>query len=438
MRRLVPLFTLLLGVSVYGAEDVRSKLRIEGTSGPLPGPVNVLKLPDSAITVNGDGSLTLNVIGSGSAASLTSTNTWDAPQTWEAPATFTDDDFSVNSPALVANGGLLGLGTANPLTALHVYSGVTHTTVTIETAPGEIGDASLLIRSGARARIVLDGDNDGNSNEVDIQFRRGNQTRGVIGWADVNGGATGGISFNSTAGGNITSPEIHMQGARFGIGTTNLTGNGGINLAVVGAGAIGTNYSDLSQGAVSSADGLAVEGNLGVGVRVPTSKLQVAGHGLFKSDTSTVTYKAGGIIKTFSTTQPTVGTSEEILYTYTLPANTLDTDGQCIHIVAIATTAANANNKTIQLNFGSDGVAIMSALAENGGGFWVEARIWRVSANTVKTFGYIASTNSGQRGLRIFTRTVTLSGAIVITLRGTTPTSAGDLTAEYMQIDLEN
>lgn len=55
----------------------------------------------------------------------------------------------------------------------------------------------------------------------------------------------------------------------------------------------------------------------------------------------------GGSLSTTSYT--TVGTAEEVAYSFSLPANTLDINGRSLRIVAWGSTAANGNNKQMKL-----------------------------------------------------------------------------------------
>ncbi|WP_020471473.1 hypothetical protein [Zavarzinella formosa] len=47
-------------------------------------------------------------------------------------------------------------------------------------------------------------------------------------------------------------------------------------------------------------------------------------------------------------------TTDDVLFSYTLPASALNTTGQAIEVTCFGGTAANGNNKTIKLWFGSE------------------------------------------------------------------------------------
>lgn len=73
---------------------------------------------------------------------------------------------------------------------------------------------------------------------------------------------------------------------------------------------------------------------------------------------------------------------EETLKTYTLPGGTLDTNGDVLMIVAAFTTAANANAKTIKLNFGATTCLTTGAIATNNHEYILRATITRITNTT--------------------------------------------------------
>ncbi|MGA1047382.1 MAG: hypothetical protein ACO3UU_05190 [Minisyncoccia bacterium] len=89
-------------------------------------------------------------------------------------------------------------------------------------------------------------------------------------------------------------------------------------------------------------------------------------------------------LKSDTTQTGNVGTGEDNLIAYSLPANTLDTDGDFIEITAFGTMAVNANNKTLKLYFGSTVIYNSGASAVNGASWNLNATIVRTSATTQK------------------------------------------------------
>jgi len=133
-----------------------------------------------------------------------------------------------------------------------------------------------------------------------------------------------------------------------------------------------------------------------------------------------------GILYTIKAIVPTgTGTSAQTLATYSLPANALDIPGRRLKIIAAFATAANTNNKTCTLNFGSEGVTTptMATSAERA---TLELTVLKTGASTQSVWG---------QGQSLITRTAvyyaagseTDTAAIVITAICTDGTnSAGD------------
>lgn len=63
----------------------------------------------------------------------------------------------------------------------------------------------------------------------------------------------------------------------------------------------------------------------------------------------------------------TADTNEDTLYTYTLPANTLKTPGQTLHIHCWGATKNNGDNKTMNLYFGASEISTPTAATNNKG-----------------------------------------------------------------------
>lgn len=82
----------------------------------------------------------------------------------------------------------------------------------------------------------------------------------------------------------------------------------------------------------------------------------------------------------------TADTNEDVLFTYSLPANTLVNTGKGLRITAWGKTAANADNKTMKLYFGSEVITTPTA-ATNNKGWWLELDVFRTGASTQQVFG---------------------------------------------------
>jgi hypothetical protein len=132
---------------------------------------------------------------------------------------------------------------------------------------------------------------------------------------------------------------------------------------------------------------------------------------------------------------------EEVLMSYTLPANALNVDGKGVKVKAWGTTALNANVKNIRLKFGGLAGTILvqnTVTTTPNEQTWIyEATILRASSSVQKTIG------SGYVG--IITQGVFATGpaqndaaAIDIVVSGETPTAIGDITAEGLIVEMIN
>lgn len=139
-------------------------------------------------------------------------------------------------------------------------------------------------------------------------------------------------------------------------------------------------------------------------------------------------------------------TTDDVLFTYTLPANSLDQANREVTINAYGHFAANSNNKRVKLWFGATVVADTGALvgaAANGFGWQLTALITKVGAggtNTQKAQGQqMSGTTHG--GCTIPANpTEVESGGIVIKVTGSSYTSgvANDVLGEYMSTNFMN
>lgn len=94
--------------------------------------------------------------------------------------------------------------------------------------------------------------------------------------------------------------------------------------------------------------------------------------------------RPGGPINVNTTAVGNVGAGEDDLISYTVPANTLNTNGDFLDFEFFGTFAANANNKTVKCYFGATNIFNSGAQAENGGSWKVSGKIIRTGAATQK------------------------------------------------------
>lgn len=114
---------------------------------------------------------------------------------------------------------------------------------------------------------------------------------------------------------------------------------------------------------------------------VPSDPDEYVGSGGAKGEISSVLH--------VNTTQngTAADTNETDLWTYTLPANTLNADGKAIRITAWGTTGATANNKTIRLKFGAGTPRTHGPTAANNVGWVITVIVVRTGASTQLSTG---------------------------------------------------
>jgi hypothetical protein len=153
---------------------------------------------------------------------------------------------------------------------------------------------------------------------------------------------------------------------------------------------------------------------------------------------SDVEAKVGGILFASTTAVGNVGSGEDNLITYTVPANTLATNGDSLWFEASGTVAANVNVKTLRVRFGTSGTSlILDGDISHGAvaGSWnLSGRIIRTGAATQMGYGSINSFND-------FDDTVTgldqtLSGTVSLRITGEA-TSNDDIVCQSLVIGWE-
>lgn len=97
---------------------------------------------------------------------------------------------------------------------------------------------------------------------------------------------------------------------------------------------------------------------------------------------------SGVILRSTTSAATGANTDETDLWSDTIPANTLATNGQAIRVRAWVNTAANANLKTVKLYFGGVVVAGNVARATNNGTYYVEMLVLRTGASAQVGMGF--------------------------------------------------
>lgn len=155
--------------------------------------------------------------------------------------------------------------------------------------------------------------------------------------------------------------------------------------------------------------------------------------GIYKAIRAKFQLNLGGILDVDTDSVSNSGVGETDLITYDLSGKTLANDGDILTIKASGIFAANANNKTLKLKFGSQTIIDTGAVAANGTAWELNATIIRKSPTTQEISVRIISNNSAS-----VTRTAgtqDLTDAITIKCTGQGGAS-NDLTQEALVIGL--
>jgi hypothetical protein len=148
--------------------------------------------------------------------------------------------------------------------------------------------------------------------------------------------------------------------------------------------------------------------------------------------------RAAGQVLFFSTAQvPTIaGTAEQTLWTYTLPAGTVDVNSAGIRVTIGALTAANANGKSLRFKVAGTTITDSAAIvaAPNNVGYYLVLDIYRSGASAqVITGAHVMSTTKQARATSTaFSWASTL--ALTITAVDTVD-SVGDLTVTSVLVE---
>lgn len=153
--------------------------------------------------------------------------------------------------------------------------------------------------------------------------------------------------------------------------------------------------------------------------------LNVAGALSIKAGNSTGTIaKAGGTILSSVTQVGNIGTGEDIIYTLSIPAATLNIDKSSIHGFVAGTFAANANAKQVKLKFGATTIIATGALNFNTGDWRIDFDIIRTGATTQKAICRFTSSNALLTTHTDYTTPAeTLSGAVSLVVTGEATTN---------------
>lgn len=127
---------------------------------------------------------------------------------------------------------------------------------------------------------------------------------------------------------------------------------------------------------------------------VPTGNLSLSNEPSSSNHAVNKVYSDRRILTKDTTGVGNVGSGEDDLISYSIPANTVSSDGQSLEITAFGTMAANGNNKTLKLYIGSTTLYDSGALAVNNGNWCINSTIIRTGSSSQKCITTLISNNS--------------------------------------------
>jgi hypothetical protein len=148
------------------------------------------------------------------------------------------------------------------------------------------------------------------------------------------------------------------------------------------------NKADLGTMASQNANNVNITGGTIDGVNISGSDITIV------AGSSTESINVAGTLHTDTTERGNIGGGEDILITYPMPANVLNTKGQFLEVTAWGIVAANANNKRIKFKIGSTILLDTTAVAANSGSWVIDAKITRSGTNKEDCITKIVSSNT--------------------------------------------
>lgn len=126
-------------------------------------------------------------------------------------------------------------------------------------------------------------------------------------------------------------------------------------------------------------------------------------------------------------------TGETTLMTANIDVNTLSKVSSSLLIFACGTTAANSNNKTLNLYFGTSQIFTTGAFAGNGISWTLQAEIVRSGQASQITWAQFFGSATLTSKVQVGSANMNLATNQTITLTGQ-GTSTGDITSSYWKI----
>lgn len=158
------------------------------------------------------------------------------------------------------------------------------------------------------------------------------------------------------------------------------------------------NTSDLGNMAFQNSNAIQVTGGTAANLTITTSTITNSTINTSNisiiAGASTAGVLLGGTLKIDMTAVGNVGTGEDNLISYAMPAKVLGHNLESLEITAFGTVAANANNKRIKLKFGTTTLYDTTAVAANAGSWEITSKITRTASAVEKCITKIVSSNS--------------------------------------------
>ena len=150
---------------------------------------------------------------------------------------------------------------------------------------------------------------------------------------------------------------------------------------------------------------------------------------------------SGAISKQFAASGVGNGadTTDDTLFTYSLPASSLDVAGRTLRVRAFGQFAGNTHNKTVKIFFGTSIVLTSGVVTTSGLGWTAELMIGKTGSNTQIAGGFVASGATLVTPV-VLTGTETDTNAVAIKVTGASSTTgaANDVVGYGMVVEFLN
>src|SRR5574342_232216 len=240
----------------------------------------------------------------------------------------------------------------------------------------------------------------------------------------------GGLAY-AQFGPNTLSINSAVSGSAPSIAASGLDANGSINLLPKGTGTVQVNGTPITAGTTFTT------------LTVTPGPATISGGLFLQPGLSAVTEQAGAVVLANSSTNvtTTLSATEQDLFNFSIPANTLSANNQYLHLTFRDRNAATGNTKQLRMYFGATLMGDTTAVASNNNWWAGQCYIWRTGAAAQKAIcGANNWTNTGSwataqgGGGAISTPAADTTAAITIRITGTDGTAAGGSNLEAVNL----